>query len=104
MVDADQACLRNGDRLFERVGPIAEHEGREHARIMMDGHTVMKDKDGADAPQAGTKNSEEILFDLERKRVTRHLSKDYSYYGDEVGKMERITTLKSVSEVKLAGE
>ncbi|OAI56822.1 hypothetical protein AYO49_03465 [Verrucomicrobiaceae bacterium SCGC AG-212-N21] len=91
-------------RMEGRLDSIVKHEGRDHARIVMDGHTVMKDKNGADAPQAGTKNSEDILFDLERKRITRHLTKAYSNYGGEVGKTERITTLKGVSEVRVASE
>jgi hypothetical protein len=59
-------------RLKGRLDSIVTHEGRKHARILMDGTVEMPGLPAGPAgAQAPTKVSSETLFDLERKTISR---------------------------------
>ena len=91
------------DGSFESIVP---HEGRRHAKIVMQGVRVMVGQGGADVVQPGSKDAEEVLFDLARQVMTRRTMTESSNRppGNVVSKSERTLTLKGISEAKVAAK
>lgn len=92
-------------KLKGRLDSIVDHEGRRHAKIVMEGTIEMPA--GAQNPVSvldGAKLSGETLFDLDRKVVSRNTVRNdmkMSADGREMSmKQTVVTTLKSIEDVK----
>jgi hypothetical protein len=89
-----------------RFDGVVDHEGRKHAKLVTEGTMEMPESpDGAAgliSISPGTKIDSEILFDLERKTVSKSTSKTdmkMNAGGRELAmKQNVVSTLKSIQD------